>query len=304
LDLNDSKNNEDKEGNQSPPDGDNREEVDKISDILNPDEKVLLVAKQSKIKPGGSVLTPNTIYATDRRIIIRDPYMLGIKANLVDIPYDIITSLKLEKGILSSTIRFKAVGIVSSNKLGMMDSIIEGEDDQEGVIEAIPKDKADDLMEIIRSGMKDNLKSPPENTTRPELVTQKDNIKPAQEKTPPPAQEKTPPPAQEKTPPPAQEKTPPPQLVTQKENIKPAQEKTPPPQLVTQKENIKPAQEKTPPTELATPKVYVSSENSRSLSIADELEKLAKLREKGELTDQEFNKLKQNLINKNNNGQC
>ena len=277
LDLNDRKNNEDKEGNQSPPDGDNREEVDKISDILNPDEKVLLVAKQSKIKPGGSVLTPNTIYATDRRIIIRDPYMLGIKANLVDIPYDIITSLKLEKGILSSTIRFKAVGIVSSNKLGMMDSIIEGEDDQEGVIEAIPKDKADDLMEIIRSGMKDNLKSPPENTTRPELVTQKDNIKPAQEKTPPPAQEKTPP---------------------------PAQEKTPPPQLVTQKENIKPAQEKTPPTELATPKVYVSSENSRSLSIADELEKLAKLREKGELTDQEFNKLKQNLINKNNNGQC
>jgi hypothetical protein len=269
LDLNDRKNNEDKEGNQSPPDGDNREEVDKISDILNPDEKVLLVAKQSKIKPGGSVLTPNTIYATDRRIIIRDPYMLGIKANLVDIPYDIITSLKLEKGILSSTIRFKAVGIVSSNKLGMMDSIIEGEDDQEGVIEAIPKDKADDLMEIIRSGMKDNLKSPPENTTRPELVTQKDNIKPAQEKTPPPAQEKT-----------------------------------PPPQLVTQKENIKPAQEKTPPTELATPKVYVSSENSRSLSIADELEKLAKLREKGELTDQEFNKLKQNLINKNNNGQC
>ena len=292
LDLDDNNNNiEEKEYNhlnQTIHNGDNLDDVDKIADILNPDEQVLLVAKQSKLKPGGSALTPNTIYATDRRIIIRDPYMLGIKANLVDIPYDIITSLKLEKGILSSTIRFKAVGIVSSNKLGMMDSIIEGEDDQEGVIEAIPKDKADDLMEIIRSGMKDNLKSPPENTTRSELVTQKDNIKPAQEKTPPPAQEKTTPP----------------QLVTQKENIKPAQEKTPPTELVTQKENIKPAQEKTPPTELATPKVYVSSENSRSLSIADELEKLAKLREKGELTDQEFNKLKQNLINKNNNGQC
>ena len=262
---------EDKEGNQSPHDKDNREEVDKISDILNPDEKVMLVAKQSKIKPGGSVLTPNTIYATDRRIIIRDPYMLGIKSNLVDIPYDIITSLKLEKGILSSTIRFKAVGIVSSNKLGMMDSIIEGEDDQEGVIEAIPKDKADDLMEIIRSGMKDNLKSPPEKTTRPELVTQKNNNKPPPEKAPPPPPEKAPP---------------------------------PPPQLVTQKDIIKPAPEKIPPPELVTPKAYVSSENSRSLSIADELEKLAKLREKGELTAQEFDKLKQNLINKNNNGQC
>ncbi|HJT84342.1 MAG TPA: PH domain-containing protein [Nitrososphaeraceae archaeon] len=281
-------NNKDKESNQSPPDGDNREEIDKISDILNPDEQVLLVAKQSKIKPGGSVLTPNTIYATDRRIIIRDPYMLGIKANLVDIPYDIITSLKLEKGILSSTIRFKAVGIVSSNKLGMMDSIIEGEDDQEGVIEAIPKDKADDLMEIIRSGMKDNLKSPPEKTTRPELVTQKDNNKPAPEKTPPPPPEKTPPPpppAPQIITPPPPEKTPP-----------PAPEKTPPPPP--------PAPEKTPTQQLVTPKVYASSENSRSLSIADELEKLAKLKEKGELTEQEFDKLKQNLINKNNSGQC
>ena len=105
------------------------EDVDKITDMLNPDEKVLLVARQSKIKPGGSYLTPNTIYATDRRIIIRDPYMLGIKANVVDIPYDIITSLKLEKGLLSSTIRFKAGGLMSSTKLGMMDSIIEGEDD-------------------------------------------------------------------------------------------------------------------------------------------------------------------------------
>jgi hypothetical protein len=44
--------------------------------MLNPDEKVLLVARQSRIKPGGSLHTPNIIYATDRRIIIRDPYML------------------------------------------------------------------------------------------------------------------------------------------------------------------------------------------------------------------------------------
>jgi hypothetical protein len=197
----------------------------------------LLVAKQSKILPGGSTLTPNTIYATDRRIIIRDPYMLGIKANIVDIPYDIITSLNLEKGILSSRITFKAVGIISSSKRGMMDSIVEGADDQEGVIEAIPKDKADDLMEIIRSGMKDNTKSPPENNSAHELVTQKDNIK-----SPP--------------------------------------EKNSTPEIVTQKD-------------------YVSGENRGS--VADEIEKLATLRDKGELTDQEFHKLKQNLINKHNN---
>lgn len=141
--------------------GNDLEEVNKIREMLNPDEKVLLVARQSKIKPGGSYFTPNTIYATDRRIIIRDPYMLGIKANVVDIPYDIITSLKLEKGLLSSTIRFKAAGLMSSTKLGMMDSVIEGEDDQSGIIEAIPKDKAEDLIEIIRSGMQDSRRIAP-----------------------------------------------------------------------------------------------------------------------------------------------
>jgi hypothetical protein len=191
------------------------EEINKISEMLNPDEKVLLVARQSKIKPGGSYFTPNTIYATDRRLIIRDPYMLGLKANVVDIPYDIITSLKLEKGVLSSTIRFKAAGLMSSTKLGMMDSIIEGEDDQTGIIEAIPKDKAEDLLEIIRSGMNDGRKSAP------------------------------------------------------------------------CKKNIS--------SKLFEPRGHIPSSNL-SISVASELEKLAKLKEEGILTEEEFNQMKQKLI--------
>ena len=79
-------------------DSDHLEEISKITEMLNPNEKVLLVARQSRIKPGGSLHTPNVIYATDRRIIIRDPYMLGIKENVVDIPYDIITSVKAREG--------------------------------------------------------------------------------------------------------------------------------------------------------------------------------------------------------------
>ena len=39
--------------------------------------------------------------------------MMGLKENIVYIPYDIITSVKLKKNILSSTIRFK----VSLNEL-------------------------------------------------------------------------------------------------------------------------------------------------------------------------------------------
>lgn len=196
------------------------EEISKVTEMLNPDEKVLLVAKQSRIKPGGSLHTPNIIYATDRRIIIRDPYMLGIKENVVDIPYDIVTSVKLEKGLLSSTIRFKSPGLMSSTKLGMMDSLIDGEDDQGGIIEAIPKDKAQDLLEIIRSGMQtsSNRKSAPSRNQKP--------------------------------------------------------------------------------NDLLESKEYTEPPN-QSISISDEIRKLAKLKEEELITEEEFKQMKQDLIKKN-----
>lgn len=132
---------------------DDLNEIRKIQDVLNPNENVIIVARQSRILPGGSYVTPNTIYATEKRLIIRDPYMLGIKENLIDIPYDVITSIKLEKGLFSSTIRFEAPALVGSKKLGMIHGIIHGNNDNEGMIQAIPKVKAQDLIEVIRFGM-------------------------------------------------------------------------------------------------------------------------------------------------------
>jgi hypothetical protein len=136
-----------------PLNSDDLNEIRKIQAVLNPDENVIIVARQSRILPGGSYVTPNTIYATEKRLIIRDPYMLGIKENLIDIPYDVITSIKLEKGLFSSTIRFEAPALVSSKKLGMIHGIIHGNNDNEGMIQAIPKVKAQDLIEVIRFGM-------------------------------------------------------------------------------------------------------------------------------------------------------
>jgi Bacterial PH domain/Short C-terminal domain len=137
-------------------DKDELSEIEKIQNMLNPREKVLLVARQSRFLPGGSALTPNIVIATDRRIIIRDPYDLGLRAELVDIPYDVITSVKLLKGVLTSTILFKAPALVNKSKLGLLDEDIEGEHDQGGTIQALPKGKAEDLLEIIRRGIKGN----------------------------------------------------------------------------------------------------------------------------------------------------
>jgi Bacterial PH domain/Short C-terminal domain len=137
-------------------DKDELSEIQKIGNMLNPNEKVLLVARQSRFLPGGSALTPNIVIATDRRIIIRDPYVLGLKSEIVDIPYDVITSVKLLKGVLTSTILFKAPALVNQSKLGLLDEDIEGEHDQGGVIQALPKGKAEDLLEIIRRGIRGN----------------------------------------------------------------------------------------------------------------------------------------------------
>lgn len=157
-------------------DGDELDEIEKIEKILNSEEKVLLVARESRLMPGGSILTPNTVIATDKRVIIRDPYMLGLKSDLIDIPYDVITSVKLQKGVFTSTILFKAPTMVNKSKLGLMDENISGEDDQDGVIEALSKHKAEELLEIIRRHMKVTGSGEAEATSSIDTISIADEI--------------------------------------------------------------------------------------------------------------------------------
>jgi hypothetical protein len=144
-------------------DKDDLEEIEKIHHILNPNEEVFVVARQSRLKPGGSKLTPNVVFATDRRIIIKDPSMLGLREDIVDIPYDMISSVRIDKGVFSSNIMFKAPGLINSSRRGKLDKLmmVDGDEirheqvgeEEDGIITAIPKDKAEELLEVIRNGM-------------------------------------------------------------------------------------------------------------------------------------------------------
>ena len=133
------------------------EEIKKIAHMLNPNEEVFVVARQSRLKPGGSKFTPNIVYATDRRIIMRDPSMLGLREEVVDIPYDLISSVRLEKGVFSSSVIFTAPGLRSTGHLGLIEKMagteFGGANNEDAVITAIPKDKAEGLVEVIRNGM-------------------------------------------------------------------------------------------------------------------------------------------------------
>jgi hypothetical protein len=141
-------------------DKDELEEIRRIANRLDQDEKVRLVAKQSRMKPGGSALaTPNIVFATDKRVIIRNPTMLGMRENIEDIPYDKMTSVKLEKGIFSSTILIRAPGLSEMSRVSKSSGLIAWGRGEDGQIDALSKDKGEQLFTIIREGI-DGTKKP------------------------------------------------------------------------------------------------------------------------------------------------
>jgi hypothetical protein len=133
---------------------DELEEIRKVANRLDQDEKVRLVAKQSRIKPGGSALaTPNIVFATDKRVIIRNPTMLGMRENIEDIPYDKMTGVKLEKGVFSSTILIRAPGLSEMSRVSNHSGLIAWGWGEDGQIDALSKDKGERLFTIIREGI-------------------------------------------------------------------------------------------------------------------------------------------------------
>jgi Bacterial PH domain len=200
------------------------EEIKKIAEMLNPNEEVFVVARQSRLKPGDSHFTPNIVFATDRRIIIKDPSMLGLREEVVDIPYDMITSVRLDKGVFSCNVIFRAPGLRSTGRLGMIEKLTGNEysDTGDTVITAILKNKAQDLVEVVRNGV-----------DRQREVCQQ-----------PQSQQQFQP----------------------------------------------------PPTSQQTREDTTSSNNNQTISIADELTKLAKLKEQGVISGDEFVQMKQDLI--------
>lgn len=110
------------------------DQIQKIKHRLDNDEKVEIIARQSKHRPGGSITGRDTIFITDKRIIIRDPSLLGARENFVSVTYDKITSIELDKGVFSSKIVIRAPGF-----------------DED--MESIPKKFAEQIVEYVKNSM-------------------------------------------------------------------------------------------------------------------------------------------------------
>ncbi|OQC13664.1 MAG: Outer membrane protein assembly factor BamB [Firmicutes bacterium ADurb.Bin080] len=80
---------------------------EEIKEMLISGERVLFVAQQHRIKPGGSVVTPNKLYVTTHRIIFRNPYLLGIKKFYNDYYFKDISNIRMKKGAFSTEVYLK-----------------------------------------------------------------------------------------------------------------------------------------------------------------------------------------------------
>ena len=128
-------------------------EIERIADRLDEGEEVLVIATQSRIKPGGAGLSPNTVFATDRRLIIRNPTMLGARQNVEDFEYDNLTNIKLEKGVFSSTLVITAPGMGTAARNSEKSGLLPWGRNEDGSIDGIPKDKAEKILKIVRNAI-------------------------------------------------------------------------------------------------------------------------------------------------------
>jgi len=120
-------------------DADELSEIDRVKNMLDATEVIKAVARQSKLMPGGKLITPKTLFATDKRLLIRDPNLLGLRSDVDAIPYTQINNVKLEKGVFTSKV------MISSGYFN---------NDQQGFIDAIPKEKAAQIVAIINEGIR------------------------------------------------------------------------------------------------------------------------------------------------------
>ena len=116
-------------------------EIDEeMKSMLAEGEKILIIAEQSRTLPGGSLFTPNTILVTNKRVLFKDPELLGLKANIIDMNYRDISNVRLRRGIFSTEI--------------YLTSRFEGRDI---VLQAVDKDVAQRVISTIQSGINGDL---------------------------------------------------------------------------------------------------------------------------------------------------
>jgi len=144
-----------------------------IRGMLLPGEQVIFIASQSKFAPGGSV-SPNSIYITNMRVLYKDPRWFGLKADILDVSYNDISTLMLKRGVFTTELYFKPH--FSNHKVKLP---------------ALEKRVAQRVSQLIQRGIRDQLPGqvhlPSGEVQAVQTTAQAAVSQPAEEKKPAPA---------------------------------------------------------------------------------------------------------------------
>lgn len=118
--------------------------------VLWPDETVEGTIKQRRFMPGGSLITPTTVVVTDKRLIIINRASLGLRQDYEVVPYNAIVSVRLEHGIITSTVFVRVQGYEADK--GLL-----GGGKQEGEIDGLKNKDAVELSDYINKKIEERL---------------------------------------------------------------------------------------------------------------------------------------------------
>ena len=114
-------------------------------------ENVIATATERRFGPGMSLLNPTTMVITDRRVLIVNRNLMGLRKDIETIPFNMIASVRLENGIISSSVYLRVGGYSSPGEQGFLKK---GE--QEGQLSGLHKSDAkaisDYLEKVITEG--------------------------------------------------------------------------------------------------------------------------------------------------------
>ena len=111
--------------------------------------------RQSRIKPGSvGGINPNSIFVTEKRVIIRSPVTFGLAEHIEEYFYD---QVRLEKGVMSASLIFYIPGMTELSKGGRQFLWRKGD---RGTIDAIPKKDAEKIYDYVREKIREAKESP------------------------------------------------------------------------------------------------------------------------------------------------
>ena len=128
-----------------------------IKNMLYEDEEVITSIRQSRM---AQIVTPDSIFVTNHRIILYSPHALGLRKSIEDYRYEDMANFKVERGIIFSTIKIKQRFMSNDFILGNL-----------------PKGSVDKIARVVHEGIRrcGSGTKPVSTTTPPTIEPESDD---------------------------------------------------------------------------------------------------------------------------------